>query len=231
MTGCKFLQRESERETIFDRVVSIPEKMVLDIPHLPPLCDKISGLKKGFVDIKDGKLYYEEEGQGIPLVLLNPGPGGSHNSFHPYFSRLKDMARIIYYDARGSGKSSMDDTGATYTIKQTVEDLEKLREHLKINQWMVLGWSFGGLLAQCYALTYPERVKGLALVAPVSGLPKVKMLPGRARMFTTKAENEAIGKVFEAEERGELSNSQTLYNIKLRGDWKRQRLYKDSSTL
>ena len=200
--------------------------MVLDIPHLLPLCDKISGLKKGFVDIKDGKLYYEEEGQGIPLVLLNPGPGGSHNFFHPYFSRLKNIARIIYYDARGSGKSSADDTGVTYTIKQAVEDLEDLRKHLKIDQWMVLGWSFGGLLAQCYALTYPDRIKGLILVAAVAGLPKVKMLPGRHQEFLTKAENKAIREVFEAEARGELSNVQMIYNIKLYGHWKRQHLYK-----
>jgi len=148
ISGCDWFGKVAKRETIFDRVVSIPKELILDVPYVPPLCDEITGLKKGFVDIPGGKLYYEEEGHGIPLVLLNPGPGGSHQHFHPYFSRLDDIARVIYYDMRGIGKSSIDDTGKTYTIRQAVEDLEYLRKALKIDKWVVVGWSFGGFLGQ-----------------------------------------------------------------------------------
>ncbi len=92
LPACDWFRNTSTRETIFDKVVNIPDKLILDISKLPPLCDEIFDLKKGFIDILDGKLYYEEEGRGIPLVLINGGPGGTHHDFHPCFSRAKDFA-------------------------------------------------------------------------------------------------------------------------------------------
>lgn len=224
--GYFWLRKSPERESIFDRIVSIPKELVLDIPNLPPLCDELPGLKKGFIDIPGGKIYYEEEGQGVPLVLINGGPGGTHHVFHPYFSQLKDVARLIYYDQRGTGKSLKDDTGKTYTIKQAVEDLESLRKALGIDKWVVLGWSYGGLLAQCYALTYPEHVQGLVLVAAGDGLRKVTMKPGRGSMFISQAEREAIKKVWKAYNDHAINLVQMGYNKELCGDWKRQGYYK-----
>ena len=221
LPGCR-----EKRETIFDRVVSIPKEFVLDVPYLPPLCDELSGLKKGFVDIPGGKLYYEEEGYGIPLILLNPGPGGSHQNFHPYFSRLNDIARVIYYDTRGVGKSTKDETGATYTIQQSIEDLEFLRRTLGIDKWVVCGWSFGGFLAQCYALTYPERLIGLVLIASGHGDTNVKLKPGRERMFISQAELDALQKIDKAFNEGKLNQVQTGYNKDLAGYWKFQGHYK-----
>ena len=209
--------KSSTRETIFDKVVSIPKELILDVPLLPPICDEIKDLKKGYAEIENGKLYYEEEGHGIPLILLNPGPGGTHQMFHPYFSRIKDVARVIYYDPRGTGKSSRDETGRTYTIKQAVEDVESLRKALKIDAWVVVGWSFGGFLAQCYALTYPEHVKGLVLVAAGDGLKNVEMKEGREEKFKSKAEREAIKKIYAAEDEGTLNIVQTMYNKDLAG--------------
>ncbi len=226
LPACDWFRNPSIRETIFDKVVNIPDKLILDISKLPPLCDEIFDLKKGFIDILDGKLYYEEEGRGIPLVLINGGPGGTHHDFHPCFSRARDFAHIIYYDQRGTGKSSIDNTGKTYSVRQAVEDLESLRKALKIDQWVVLGWSYGEFLAQCYALTYPENVNGLILVAAADGPKKVKMKPSRQQMFISKEEQAAIRKVWLAEGDGQLTLVQALYNAHLTGDWKRQSYYK-----
>ncbi len=224
LTGCDWFAKTPARETIFDKIVSIPKELVLDIPQLPPLCDEIPGLKKGFADILNGKLYYEEEGQGIPLVLINSGPGGTHHNFHPYFSQIKDIARVIYYDQRGTGKSSKDDTGKTYTIKQAVEDLESLRKALKIDRWAVLGWSNGGFLAQCYALTYPNRFIGLILISSNSGL-YAPMNREQEHMFISQAEWNAIENI--GDSKGPLtSDAQVIYNKQLSGDWKRNRYYK-----
>ena len=52
LAGCDRPRQKASRETILDKVVSIPKEFVLDIPHLPPLCDELPGLKKGFVKIK-----------------------------------------------------------------------------------------------------------------------------------------------------------------------------------
>ncbi|MFC1843072.1 alpha/beta fold hydrolase [Candidatus Dependentiae bacterium] len=227
ISGCRWFFKKIERETIFDRVVSIPKDLVLDIPYLPPLCDKIPGLKKGYVDIDNGgRLYYEEQGQGIPIVLINGGPGCTHHSFHPYFSQIKDIARVIYYDQRGTGKSSSDNTGKTYTIKQAVQDLESLRKALKIDKWVVLGWSYGGLLAQCYALTYPEHCTGLILVASTSGVVEPVTKAVRNKMFLSQVEVDAIGDINKKFLAGNITSIQELYNKLLSGDWKKQGYYK-----
>jgi proline iminopeptidase len=224
LSGCDWFSKSSTRETIFDKVVSIPKELVLNIPNLPPLCDELPGIKKGFVDILDGKLYYEEEGQGIPLVLINGGPGCTHHGFHPYFSQIKDIAHIIYYDQRGTGKSSWDDTGKTYTIKQAVEDLESLRKALKIDRWAVLGWSNGGFLAQCYALTYPNCFIGLILISSNSGL-YAPINRKQEHMVISQAEWDAIENI--GGNQGPLtSDAQVVYNKNISGDWKRYRYYK-----
>jgi len=218
--GCKWFGAKSKRETIFDKKINIPKQLVLDIPKLPPLCDEIPGLKKGYVDVKGGRLYYEEEGKGIPLVLINGGPGGTHHSFHPYFSQLKDVARIIYYDQRGTGKkSSKDHTGKMYTVQQAVEDVEDLRKALKIDKWIVLGHSYGGFLAQCYALTYPQHCLGLILVNTMTG--QTTMNSNRTQMFISPSERSAIDTIRQKA----LTPVQSMYNQYLWGDWKRQGNY------
>jgi len=222
----KWFYQASARETIFDRKAAIPQKLILDIPYLPPFCDELPGLEKGYVSIKDGNLYYEEEGHGIPIVLINGGPGCTHHLFHPYFSQLKDTARVIYYDQRGTGKSSMDDTGKTYTLSQAVEDLERLREALKIDKWVVLGWSYGGLLAQLYALKYPEHCAGLILgtsdpeggnEGPYTG---VGGKYERAAQFILPAEFDAWADLERKAREGKLTPLQTSYNKFLSGYWK-----------
>lgn len=219
-----------KRETIFDRVVSIPQQRILDVPYLTSWCDRIVGLKKGFVDIKNGRLYYEEEGRGIPLVLVSGGPGVTHQAFHPYFSRIKNDARIIYYDQRGVGRSSIDSTGKTYTIKQAVEDLDALRKLLDIDTWAVLGWSYGGLVAQCYALTYPEHVSALILGATVDGLTKVKKRkPGRQDMFLSPTEQTAISQINAKANAGRIDLKQAAYHNSLAGAWKKYFYYKPTS--
>lgn len=210
LAGCSWFKTKDSRETIFDHVVSIPKELVLDVPYMPPLCDEIPDLKKQFVEVENGTLYVEQEGLGIPLLLINGGPGGTHHVFHPYFSQIKGFANLIFYDQRGTGQSSKDETGATYTVRQAVEDIESLRRALNIERWVVLGWSYGGFLAQCYALTYPERVTGLILVAAADGLKNVTMKPGREFMFLSKAEQNAIRALNEAKFAGKLTAAITL---------------------
>jgi len=187
------------------------------------LCDEIPDLKKGYADVKDGKLYYEQEGQGIPIVLINGGPGGTHHGFHPYFSQLKDVARVIYYDQRGTGKSSKDATKKTYTVTQAVEDLESLRKALKIDKWVLLGHSYGGLLAQCYALKFPEHCRGLVLSTadPQGGDPTLYTGEGpkykKAGMFISQKEFNAFNNI--KKNRG-LTPAQSYYNRYLNGFWK-----------
>ena len=166
-----------KRERAMDRVVHIEEGIIREIPAVPRLCDSMD-IRKEKVDIGDCKLYCEQEGQGTPLVLLHGGPGATHHYFHPWFSQAAKFARVIYYDQRGCGLSDYQ-PGKGYNMDQAVDDLDRLRRALGIDQWVVLGHSYGGLLAQCYALKYPENLKGLVLVCASTGL-HGEGLPSRA---------------------------------------------------
>jgi len=118
------------------------------------------------VEIEPGvELFVVEFGEGVPMVFLAGGPGNSLQSFLPHFDATTVAARMILYDPRGVGRSSWTPGPEGYSTAQAIADLERLREALGVERWVVLGWSWGGLLAQHYLLAHPERVLGLVLLA------------------------------------------------------------------
>ena len=116
-----------------------------------------------FVEVNGAKLWYEIEGDGDPVILIPGGPGNSHTYFHPWFSDLAKHHKVIYLDAFGRGKSDRAKDSTEYTFKRDVEDIEGLRKALKIEKWSVLGHSYGGMVAQEYALKYPGSINKLIL--------------------------------------------------------------------
>lgn len=116
-----------------------------------------------FVTVHGVKLWYESEGSGRPLVLIPGGPGYAHDASHPWFSAFAAKHRIIYFDALGRGKSGHPRSAREYTITRDVQDLEELRQTLGLGQIDVLGHSYGGLVAQGYALQFPQSVHRLIL--------------------------------------------------------------------
>jgi proline iminopeptidase len=221
LTGINFVL--SGRETIFDKKINIEKEIIYNIPKAPYLCDSISSLDKKLVSIGDGKLYCETEGNGIPIVLVSGGPGCTHQIFHPFFSRAKDFAKIIYYDQRGTGKSDSDPTKEKYTTDKAVEDLENLRKALKIDKWIVLGHSYGGILAQMYAIKYPQNLYGLILV---TAEPAPDLSHTREYDFMSEKEIKVCNKLSDEYGQGKITLEQLVYNSFLNGDWKRQYYYK-----
>lgn len=212
----------SERETVLDRKVHIESEWVKEIPEVPRLCDKL-GLKKQKINIGDCELYCDEEGSGMPIVLLHGGPGATHHYFHPWFANATNFARIIYYDQRGCGLSDYK-RGSGYTTGQAVDDLEALRIALKIDKWIVAGHSYGGYVAQQYAVKYPDHLAGLVLIGASEA---VKMQLGtRQYDYITKEERQKISAAHSAKD---LTPDQRLFNAHLNGDWKRQGFYRPTT--
>ncbi len=118
-----------------------------------------------YVNVNGKNIWYETEGEGEPLLLIPGGPGNSHTYFHPWFSALAKNFKIIYYDAFGRGKSERAKSSEEYTFKHDVEEVEGLRKALGFQKWNVLGHSYGGMVAQQYAISYPNSVNKLILMS------------------------------------------------------------------
>jgi proline iminopeptidase len=117
-----------------------------------------------YANVNGIKLWYETEGRGEPLVLVCGGPGDPHSVFHLFFSRLADRQQVIYFDEFGVGKSERAKSSREYSFVRDVENLEGLRKALGLAKMNLLGQSYGGMVAQAYALKYPQSVERLILV-------------------------------------------------------------------
>ena len=125
-------------------------------------------IKENFSEMLDvdgtHTIYYEESGNpnGVPVIFLHGGPGcGTAPSCRQYFD--PEFYRIILFDQRGSGKSTPRACLENNDTWHIIEDIEKIREKLNIDKWLVFGGSWGSTLSLCYAIKHPERVLGLVL--------------------------------------------------------------------
>lgn len=121
--------------------------------------------RQSFVKVKDGYLYYDEIGQGIPIIVVHGGPGLDHGYLQPQLSQLAANHKLIFYDQRGSGKSLETPLDEEHiNIHQFVEDLEDLRKSRGFDKFVLMGHSWGGLLAMQYAVDHQDHLIGLILL-------------------------------------------------------------------
>ena len=109
-------------------------------------------------------IYVEESGNknGKPVIFLHGGPGGGVDpKYRRYFDPEK--WRIIMFDQRGCGKSTPFAELEENTTWDLVSDIEKIRNHLSIDKWVVFGGSWGSTLSLAYSQTHPDSCKGLIL--------------------------------------------------------------------
>jgi proline iminopeptidase len=122
-------------------------------------------VQEGFADANGVMIYYKALGKGAPLFIVHGGPGASHDYFLPYLLPLARTNRLIFIDERGSGRSAKLEDITQYTVENMVEDVEAVRIALGLGKISLLGHSYGGALAQAYALKYQKNLTHLILAS------------------------------------------------------------------
>lgn len=116
------------------------------------------------IEANNSTIYITTYGQGDPVLIINGGPGMSSEGFASLATALSEKNTAIIYDQRGTGRSQVVPISSeTITMELMVADIEAVRKHFKYDQWVVMGHSFGGMLAAYYTSKHPDRVSGLIL--------------------------------------------------------------------
>lgn len=148
-------------------LISLTSLYVLPLgaENLRTLYPPIEPHSTGFLPEDGGhNIYWEECGNpdGKPILFLHGGPGIGVLPYHRSFFDPQRY-RIVLFDQRGCGKSRPFSSLENNTTWDLVRDIERLREDLKIDKWVVFGGSWGSTLALTYAIKHAERVEGLIL--------------------------------------------------------------------
>jgi proline iminopeptidase len=126
-----------------------------------------------FIHVNNQRLFFDVVGEKLKidgkqlaekpiLIALHGGPGLDHSRFRPEFDALADIVQVIYLDHRGNGRS-MPSEPSTWTLDQWADDVKGLCDALGISKPIVLGHSFGGMVAQSYLTRYPDHPAGVVL--------------------------------------------------------------------
>lgn len=136
-----------------------------------------------FIPLPGGQLWSAKTGAGVPLLLINGGPG-CDDYLGPVAQLISDLCTVIRFEPRGCGRSMWD---ANYDLDTLLSDVESVRESYGIDRWIVAGHSHGPNVALAYALRYPTRTLG------VVGIAGGKILDDRHWSDTYHSRLEALG--------------------------------------
>ena len=133
---------------------------------------KVAGIK--MLPVRGGryKVWTKTVGEGpIKVLLLHGGPAACHDYLEAFESFLPPAGiQIIYYDQLGCGNSDIPDDTTLWTLPAFVEEVEEVRQGLGLDRFVLLGHSWGGMLAIDYALKYQRHLRGLAISNMTAGI-------------------------------------------------------------
>lgn len=134
------------------------------------------------VQINNIEIYFEDYGDGKPLVLLH-GFGGCTQNWHPFIAKLSKHYRLIVVDMRGHGYSTNPEN--KFTHRDAANDIFLLLEKLKIDHFSAMGMSSGGMTLLHMATSQPKRIDSMVLISATSYFPNQARTIMRRASFNT----------------------------------------------
>ena len=124
------------------------------------------GARESRIPVGGPTLFAREIGRGQPLIVLHGGPDFDSGYLLPEMDSLADGYRLLYYDQRGRGKSAERVRPEDVTLASEVDDLDRVRQHFRLDATALLAHSWGTVLALEYVLKHPTQVSHLVLMNP-----------------------------------------------------------------
>ena len=179
---------------------------------------------EGYVESSEGvELYYRMFGAaGDTVVVVHGGPGLDQGYLSPDLEPLAESRTLIFYDQRGAGRSTLVSNATSLHLEAHIADLEAVRRHFGIEHVVLLGHSWGALLAARYALANPGRVAKLVLVSPgaIRHTPYEVEIDVTAWMdATTLAELEALNAAFRVPASDIRAVCRSFFGLFMRGGY------------
>jgi|BEDMetMinimDraft_2_1075160.scaffolds.fasta_scaffold10082_2 proline iminopeptidase len=161
--------------------------------------------EEGFIEINGVQIYYKKVGKGKDVILtLHGGPGASHDYLLPLKKLANNKYTIIFYDQCGCGRSGEPkDLSKCTNIQYYVEEVEEVRKKLAKDKVILLGHSWGGLLALAYAVKYQNNLKGLIVS---SGLSSVPLTVKEMRRLINQLPKEIRDEIYDCEKKNDFSS-------------------------
>lgn len=137
------------------------------------------------VNIRGNNIFYTTYGEGLPILFLHGGLGLDHTGFRPWLDQLGDVTHLIYYDHLGNGRSTRPQSYEGITLDTWANDADALRAALGHERIVLFGHSFGGFIAQHYALLHGDHLAGLILSNTAPSVEYAEVLVTNAYTYGT----------------------------------------------
>jgi len=153
--------------------------------------------REGYIPVDGYRVWYRMVGGGgaeekTPLLILHGGPGAPHDYLENLEALASDTRRVIFYDQLGCGRSDQPDDPALCYVARFADELQTVRDELGLERVHILGQSWGGMLAQEYALRQPAGLVSLILANTTSSIPMWVAEASRLREQLTAEVNAAL---------------------------------------
>jgi proline-specific peptidase len=180
-------------------------------------------MTEGVIPVPGGNVWFKRVGggSGLPLLAIHGGPGLPHN-YLAALGRLADEREVIFWDQLGCGNSKCPPNTALWTMERSVAEMDAVVKALGLNRFHVFGNSWGGMLAQQYALDVTSGAVSLTISNSIASIPQFSKMVARLKSELDPAtqsaidHHEAAGTTYSAEYQAAIRTWNETYLCRVR---------------